>query len=110
MPTLSLILYHTNHERHHALRKKNAFFNQFSVSFKPNYSFLILLVLSWGFWLKDYQKERILTFLKPDIDPQGISWNVNQSKIAIGSGGFFGKGINKGSQTQYGHLIAVAKR
>lgn len=66
--------------------------------------FLLLFVLAWNFWLKDYHKERIITFLKPDIDSQGISWNINQSKIAIGSGGWFGKGIFKGSQTQYGFL------
>ena len=65
---------------------------------------VILLVLAWGFWLQDYQKQRIMSFLKPDIDPQGISWNLNQSKIAIGSGGLLGKGITKGSQGQYGFL------
>lgn len=66
--------------------------------------FLLFVILAWQFWLKDYQKQRILTFLNPEIDPQGISWNINQSKIAIGSGGFFGKGIGKGSQAQYGFL------
>ncbi|MBL7150295.1 MAG: FtsW/RodA/SpoVE family cell cycle protein, partial [Candidatus Pacebacteria bacterium] len=66
--------------------------------------FLILAGITWSFWLEDCQKARIITFLKPNIDPQGISWNSNQSKIAIGSGGFFGKGILKGSQTQYGFL------
>ncbi len=65
---------------------------------------LILLGLAWGFWLEDYQKERIYAFLKPNLDPQGASWNVNQSKIAIGNGGLLGEGINKGSQTQYGFL------
>lgn len=66
--------------------------------------FLLIFWLSWSFWLKDYQKERIVSFLNPNIDPQGVSWNVNQSKIAIGSGGFWGKGIGRGSQTQYGFL------
>lgn len=64
----------------------------------------LILVFSWGFLLKDYQKERIMSFVNPQADPQGISWNVNQSKIAIGSGGIFGKGIGQGSQTQYGFL------
>lgn len=68
---------------------------------------LILFAFAWQFWLKDYQKQRILTFLNPKSDPQGTSWNINQSKIAIGSGGFWGKGIAKGSQTQYGFLPEV---
>jgi len=66
--------------------------------------FLLIIALCWLFWLKDYQRQRMISFLNPNIDPEGISWNVNQSKIAIGSGGFFGKGIGQGSQTQYGFL------
>jgi len=66
--------------------------------------FIILFASGWAFWLKDYQKQRITSFLNPQIDQQGISWSVNQSKIAIGSGGLFGKGIGKGTQTQYGFL------
>lgn len=66
--------------------------------------FLIIFSMAWSFWLKEYQKERIVSFLNPDIDPQGISWNINQSKIAIGNGGLWGKGIGQGSQTQYGFL------
>jgi len=65
---------------------------------------ILLLVFSWYFLLKDYQKERIAAFLQPEIDPQGISWNILQSKIAIGSGGVLGKGITKGTQTRYGFL------
>lgn len=66
--------------------------------------FVIICCLGWMFWLKDYQKQRISSFLNPTEDQQGISWNVNQSKIAIGSGGFWGKGIGQGSQVQYGFL------
>ena len=51
-----------------------------------------------------YQKRRILVFLNPDLDPQGSGYNIIQSKIAIGSGGFFGKGFLKGSQSQLGFL------
>jgi rod shape determining protein RodA len=54
--------------------------------------------------LQDYQKKRILVFFNPDLDPHGSGYNVIQSKIAIGSGGFFGKGFLKGSQTQLGFL------
>jgi rod shape determining protein RodA len=65
---------------------------------------LLILVLSWGFLLKDYQKERILSFFTPGVDPLGVSWSQNQARIAIGSGGFLGQGIGSGPQTQYGFL------
>jgi rod shape determining protein RodA len=65
---------------------------------------LLILILSWSFLLKDYQKERVLSFLTPGIDPLGVSWSQNQARIAIGSGGIFGQGIGQGSQTQYGFL------
>ncbi len=65
---------------------------------------LLLLVLSWSFLLKDYQKERVRSFVAPQIEPLGMSWSQTQSKIAIGAGGFFGQGFAKGSQTQYGFL------
>ena len=50
-------------------------------------------------FLKPYQKTRILTFLNPDRDPLGAGYQIIQSKIAIGSGGFFGKGFLNGSQS-----------
>ncbi len=65
---------------------------------------LLVLALTWSFLLKDYQKGRIISFLAPEIEPLGMSWSQTQSKIAIGSGGLFGQGIGKGSQTQYGFL------
>jgi rod shape determining protein RodA len=66
--------------------------------------FFLALILIWSFFLKDYQRERILSFLQPKIEPLGSSWSANQAKIAIGSGGIFGKGIGKGSQVQLGFL------
>jgi len=60
---------------------------------------LMLAPLTW-FFLKDYQKERILTFLSPERDPLGSGYHIIQSMIAIGSGGIFGKGFLKGTQTQ----------
>lgn len=66
-------------------------------------SFLIL-ILAWSFLLKDYQKQRIISFFQPMIEPLGIGWSRIQAKIAIGSGGVFGQGLFKGSQTQYGFL------
>ena len=68
-------------------------------------SFLILLCvvfapLSWKFGLKDYQKVRVMTFVNPSKDPMGAGYNSNQSKIAVGSGGIYGKGFQKGTQSQ----------
>jgi rod shape determining protein RodA len=51
-------------------------------------------------FLKDYQKARLVGFLDPDRDPQGTGYQLIQSQIAVGSGGMFGKGITKGTQTQ----------
>jgi rod shape determining protein RodA len=65
--------------------------------------FLFVLPISWML-LKDYQKDRILTFVNPEMDPLGKGYQVMQSKIAIGSGGFWGKGVFKGSQNQLGFL------
>lgn len=65
---------------------------------------IVLLAFGWHSFLKDYQKDRILSFLKPEADPLGMNWSQNQAKIAIGSGGIFGQGFGKGSQTQYGFL------
>ena len=53
--------------------------------------------------MKGYQKDRIMSFFVP-YDPLGVSWSQNQAKIAVGTGGIFGKGIGGGSQTQYGFL------
>ena len=51
--------------------------------------------------LKPHQQNRILVLLNPNADPLGAGWNVTQSKIAIGSGGFYGKGFLEGTQTTY---------
>jgi len=65
--------------------------------------FLAVFAFGWMFLMMDYQKARIMSFFVP-YDPLGVSWSQNQSKIAVGVGGFFGKGIGGGSQTQYGFL------
>ena len=62
-------------------------------------SMIILTPIGW-FFLKDYQKERILTFLNPERDPLGSGYHIIQSIIAVGSGGILGKGYLKGTQTQ----------
>lgn len=66
--------------------------------------FLALTGSAWLFFLKDYQKSRITTFLKPQNDPLGSGYNVSQSIIAVGSGKFWGKGLGHGSQSQLNFL------
>jgi rod shape determining protein RodA len=56
--------------------------------------------LGWAFFLKPYQKERILIFLNPERDPRGTGYQVIQAKIAIGSGGIHGKGFKQGTQAR----------
>ena len=58
---------------------------------------LMSLPILW-FVLKPYQRMRLLVFVDPSIDPQGAGYNVIQSRIAVGSGGFFGKGFMQGTQ------------
>ena len=59
----------------------------------------------WG-QLKPYQQQRILTFANPETDPQGAGYQIIQSKVAIGSGGIWGKGFLEGTQTQLRFLPA----
>jgi len=69
--------------------------------------FLIILVLAasaWLFFLKDYQKERLLTFIQPQRDPLGSGYNVRQSVVAVGSGQLIGRGLAVGSQSQLNFL------
>jgi len=77
-------------------------------------------VRAWMFWagiigglgslpfiwrsLRDYQQDRVLTFLNPDIDPLGAGYQIIQSKIALGSGGLFGKGFLQGTQSHLNFL------
>jgi rod shape determining protein RodA len=57
------------------------------------------LPVGWHF-LKPYQKARLVSFMDPERDPRGTGYQMIQSKIAVGSGGMWGKGVTKGSQTQ----------
>jgi rod shape determining protein RodA len=66
--------------------------------------FLILAPIAYKFVLKDYQRQRIITFLNPQSDPRGAGYNSIQSMIAVGSGKFFGKGYKKGTQSQLNFL------
>lgn len=67
---------------------------------------LVVTPLTW-LALKDYQKQRILVTLDPDLDPQGIGYQTRQSQIAIGSGGLLGKGIGQGLQSKLGFVPEV---
>ncbi len=76
---------------------------------KKHFAALMLLALisacfAWVLVLKPYQKERLAAFLDPYQDPTGIGYNIIQSKIALGSGHWFGKGIGEGTQATLGFL------
>ncbi|MFA5134014.1 MAG: rod shape-determining protein RodA [Patescibacteria group bacterium] len=62
--------------------------------------FISTAVIAWFFVLAPYQKDRIKVFINPDLDPLGSGYNIKQAIIAIGSGGFWGKGLGFGSQSQ----------
>jgi rod shape determining protein RodA len=64
---------------------------------------LMMIPIGWQF-LRPYQKERVYTFLRPEDNPRGAGYQTLQSKIAVGSGGFWGKGLAQGSQNQLGFV------
>jgi rod shape determining protein RodA len=64
----------------------------------------IAIPTAWRFFLHDYQKARVMTFLDPESDALGAGWNITQAKIAIGSGGFAGKGFVEGTQSRLNFL------
>jgi rod shape determining protein RodA len=78
----------------------------FLIGVKKSHLLIILLIISlllvgaWFFAFKDYQKARIISFLNPSSDPLGRGYNILQSKIAVGAGGLFGRGLGFGSQSQ----------
>ena len=70
------------------------------------WKFLLVMIAAVGtapiVWMRlhDYQKMRVLTFLNPDRDPKGAGYHITQSKITLGSGGFWGKGFMQGTQSR----------
>lgn len=76
----------------------------FSILLFVIYVFTMIVINGQGVILNDvlkpYQKNRIESLINPSVDPLGTGWNIMQSKIAIGSGGFFGKGFLNGTQTR----------
>jgi len=77
---------------------------------KPRHLLLLALIgiiifsVSWFFLLKNYQQERIVSFLNPHSDPLGTGYNIIQSVITVGSGKFSGRGIGQGTQSQLNFL------
>ena len=63
-------------------------------------SIALVATIGWMFIFQQYQKDRIMTFIDPSLDPLRTGYNVMQAKIAIGSGGFWGRGLGDGSQSQ----------
>jgi len=80
--------------------------------FRWQYAVVVLMLvavaapLSYYFVLKDYQRQRVVSFLDPSQDPKGSGYQVIQSKIAVGSGALWGRGVTKGTQTQ-GRFLPV---
>ncbi len=68
---------------------------------------LAALPVIWQFGLHDYQRGRVLTFINPDRDPLGAGYHITQAKIALGSGGLFGKGFLQGTQSHLQFLPEV---
>lgn len=67
---------------------------------------VVIGLLGWGVFLRDYQKKRLTTLVNPSQDPRGAGYQILQSKIAVGSGGLTGKGFASGSQIQLRFLPA----
>ena len=65
---------------------------------------LIISPVVWYGAMHDYQRNRIITFINPDLDPKGAGYQINQAKIAFGSGGLVGKGYISGTQSQQSFL------
>ncbi len=81
----------------------------------PKWAWIIIPVVAvlmggalWSFGLKPYQRDRVISFLNPELDPRGTGYNAAQALIAIGSGGWFGKGIGEGSQARLRFLPEAA--
>jgi rod shape determining protein RodA len=87
----------------------------FLAGFRWQYAVAILVIIAViapiSYWvvLKDYQRQRVVSFLDPDQDPKGSGYQVIQSKIAVGAGALWGRGVTKGTQTQ-GRFLPVPQK
>jgi len=85
------------------LFRKDILFTKFGLFF-GTIAISLIVSLTANEFLKDYQRKRLVVFIDPGIDPLNAGYNVIQSKIAIGSGKLFGKGLFHGTQSQLGFL------
>jgi rod shape determining protein RodA len=96
-----------------AILSAELFFGVSKMEYFAAYSLVTIalgaFVVGTKYVLKPFQRNRLLVFLHPEADPQGAGWNLNQSKIAVGSGGLFGKGLFHGTQTQL-HFVPESSR
>jgi rod shape determining protein RodA len=60
--------------------------------------------IAWNYGLKDYQRQRVVSFLNPELDIRGAGWQAHQARVAIGNGGLIGQGYMQGSQNQFKFL------
>jgi len=70
---------------------------------------ILVLPVTWTFVLQDYQKQRWISFLDPELDPKGKGYHLIQSEIAVGSGGMLGRGLTKGTQAKLKFLPVPSK-
>ncbi len=86
------------------------FFIKVKIHFKTlmamGFSLVALSVVGWMFFLRPYQKQRVLTLIDPSVDPTGSGYNALQSLVAVGSGDMLGKGYGQGTQAQLQFLPA----
>lgn len=80
--------------------KKSIIFTTMIAAFLLVFVLAVANVAPFGGLLKDYQRNRVMTFVDPDLDPYGQGYNVRQAQITLGSGGMFGQGLGRGSQSQ----------
>lgn len=73
------------------------------LTFRVGMISVAMMPVLW-FFMKEYQKARIIGFMNPDVDPQGLTYNIKQSIISIGSGQMAGKGLGLGTQSRYQFL------
>jgi rod shape determining protein RodA len=64
----------------------------------------IIVPLAWNYGLKDYQRQRVTSFLNPEADLRGAGWQAHHARVAIGNGGLFGQGYMRGTQNQFKFL------
>ena len=64
----------------------------------------VVAPMAWAYGLKDYQRQRVTSFLNPEADLRGAGWQAHHARVAIGNGGIFGQGYMRGTQNQFKFL------